>query len=204
MALRAQMNPHFIFNCISSIDNFILGNDRDQASAYLNKFARLIRNILDSSKSQVIPFWKDWESLQLYTELEQLRSNDQFTCRFSADEMLLNGHYKVPALVIQPYVENAVHHGLRPLRHRPGLLSITAELKESLLVYRIEDNGIGREAAAGNRSVLPDHQSYGMQLSEQRIRLFNQDGQHQVLIEDLHHPDGTAAGTRVTVTLNIE
>ncbi|MBL0356505.1 MAG: histidine kinase [Chitinophagaceae bacterium] len=203
MALRAQMNPHFIFNCISSIDNFILDNDKDNASNYLNKFAKLIRNILDNSKNEVVPFWKDWETLKLYLELEQLRSNEKFSFAMEADETLLNGHYKIPPLIIQPYIENAIHHGLNPLTGKQGELLLRASLKENILEYCIEDNGIGRKKAAEKNSLSPSHQSYGMQLTKERIDLFNEQAGNTVSIKDRHDNEGAATGTTVTVLLKI-
>jgi ligand-binding sensor domain-containing protein len=203
MALRAQMNPHFIFNCISSIDNFILDNDKDNASNYLNKFAKLIRNILDNSKNEVVPFWKDWETLKLYLELEQLRSNNKFICTMQADEELLNGHYKIPPLIIQPYIENAIHHGLNPLTERKGELFLKAEIKDTELVFTINDNGVGRKKAAEKNSVSPSHQSYGMQLTKERIHLFNEEKGNDIVIKDLADENGNATGTEVTVLLHI-
>ncbi len=203
MALRAQMNPHFIFNCISSIDNFILANDKENASAWLNTFAKLIRSILDNSRQTEIPFWKDWESLRLYTELEQLRANHAFSCTMEADPALLNGHYRIPPLIIQPYVENAIHHGLK---HRPGgdgRLRITASLVQQQLVFVIEDNGVGRKKAAALKDINTiSHNSYGMQLSSERIQLFNA-APGNVTITDLAGADGHATGTRVEVALSV-
>jgi ligand-binding sensor domain-containing protein len=204
MALRAQMNPHFIFNCISSIDNFIQDNDKENASAWLNKFAKLIRSILDSSKNEVIPFWKDWETLQLYLELEQLRSDDKFTVEMKAADELLNGHYRIPPLIIQPYVENAIHHGLLHRHDTKGLLKISATLQNSQLVYTIEDNGIGRQkAAALNALNRLNHNSYGMQMSKERIALFNEQSSDQVTITDLTNTAGEAAGTKADIRLNV-
>lgn len=203
MALRAQMNPHFIFNCISSIDNFILDNDKENASKYLNKFAKLIRNILDNSKNDVVPFWKDWETLQLYLELEQLRSNEKFAYSMQADEQLLNGHYKIPPLIIQPYIENAIHHGLNPLTGKKGELVIKAMLKENILEYTIRDNGVGRKKAAEKTSIPSAHQSYGMQLTKDRIHLFNEQKGNDIFIKDIIEENGNGAGTEVTVLLHI-
>ncbi len=203
MALRAQMNPHFIFNCISSIDNFILDNDKDNASDYLNKFAKLIRNILDNSKNDVVPFWKDWETLKLYLELEQLRSNNKFSYTLQADEELLNGHYKIPPLIIQPYIENAIHHGLNPLTGRKGELFLKAEIKGTVLEFTIKDNGIGRKKAAQKDSVSPSHQSYGMQLTKERIHLFNEEIGNDISINDLYDENENPMGTQVVVLLNI-
>ncbi len=203
-ALKAQMNPHFIFNCISSIDNFILGNDRENASAYLNKFAKLIRNILDNSKNDLVPFRKDWETMNLYLELEQLRGNEQFGFELVADEALLDGHYKIPPLIIQPYIENAIHHGLLQKNEKGGRLLIRAELKEEALHYTIRDNGIGREKAAVLKQFnRHSHHSYGMQLTEERIALFNRQQKSEVSITDLKDEHGNASGTLVEVILKV-
>jgi ligand-binding sensor domain-containing protein len=202
-ALRSQMNPHFIFNCISSIDNFILDNDVANASAYLNKFAKLIRNILDNSRNNVVSFWKDWETLRLYTELEQLRADNTFTCSMEADEILLSGHYRIPPLIIQPYVENAIHHGLKHRNDSNGHLYITARLQQQQLVFTIEDDGIGRAKAAElkayNKTI---HNSYGMQLSGERVQLFNA-APGNITITDLRGEAGNATGTRVEVILSV-
>jgi ligand-binding sensor domain-containing protein len=202
MALRAQMNPHFIFNCISSIDNFIQDNDKENASGWLNKFARLIRNILDSSKTDSVPFWKDWETLRLYIELEQLRSDGQYSVQLEADEALLNGHYRIPPLIAQPYIENAIHHGLKHRRDREGRLHIQALLLDGVLEYRITDNGIGRKASAALNGINKlQHNSYGMQMSRERIALFNEQGGQDAVITDLYDETGAASGTMVRVIL---
>ncbi len=204
MALRAQMNPHFIFNCISTIDNFILGNEKEMASAYLNKFAKLIRNILDSSKAEVVPFWKDWETLQLYLELESLRSNGKFSYQTYASDALLKGHYKIPALIIQPYVENAIHHGLIQRNDNNGKLTVVADISDEVLTFTIHDNGIGREKSKQLRQINTlQHTSYGMQLSEERITLFNNRKENNIIITDLKDEDGISSGTLVEVRLDI-
>lgn len=204
MALQAQMNPHFIFNCISSIDNFILANDKENASAWLNKFAKLIRSILDSSKHEVIPFWKDWETLQLYAGLEMLRADYRYKVIMQADEALLNGHYRVPPLLVQPYVENAIHHGLLQGNVKEGAIKIYAALTGHTLIYTIEDNGIGRARAATLHALQkPDHYSYGMQMTAERIALFNRSQESSVTITDLHNESGMPCGTRVEIRLSV-
>jgi putative methionine-R-sulfoxide reductase with GAF domain/streptogramin lyase len=202
-ALRSQMNPHFIFNCISSIDNFILENDAANASAYLNKFAKLIRNILDNSRNNVVSFWKDWETLSYYIDLEKLRSNNSFSCQITADPELLNGHYKIPPLIIQPYVENAILHGLKPLQNRQGLLEIKASLLDGILQYIIKDNGVGRYASKQQPAIKRDHDSYGLELTEQRINLFNSALKDAIQIDDLTDEQGNAAGTLITISLKV-
>jgi ligand-binding sensor domain-containing protein/putative methionine-R-sulfoxide reductase with GAF domain len=202
-ALRSQMNPHFIFNCISSIDNFILDNDAANASAYLNKFAKLIRNILDNSRNNVVSFWKDWETLSYYIDLEKLRSDNSFSYNIVADPELLNGHYKIPPLIIQPYVENAILHGLRPLQNRQGLLEINASLQNGILQYSIKDNGVGRHASSQQPAIKKDHDSFGLELTEQRVNLFNTALKDAIIIADLKDEQGNATGTLITISLKV-
>lgn len=198
MALRAQMNPHFIFNCINSIDALIQNNDKYLATIYLNKFARLIRNILDSSKQNTIPLTRDLETLQLYIDLEQFRNEDKFKAEIHVDEQLLEEDCRIPPLIIQPYVENAILHGLRHRQDSSGRLSIRICREGEHLVYRIQDNGVGRAA----NMQRPSHRSYGMEISRDRVNLFNKQEHIPVIITDLHQ-DGRPAGTCVQVSLKI-
>ena len=200
MALRAQMNPHFIFNCINGIDALIQSDDKYHATIYLNKFARLIRNILDSSKQHSIPLGKDLETLQLYIELEQFRNDHKFTARITTDEGLVREDYKVPPLIVQPYVENAILHGLRNRADNDGRLHIGITRQHGHLRYIIEDNGVGR---AASKSQHRRSSSYGMEMTGDRIRLFNRGDQAPVTVTDLE-VDGRPAGTRVEVLLKIQ
>jgi len=199
-ALKAQMNPHFIFNCINSIDAFIHMNDRYNASLYLNKFAKLIRNILDSSKENLVSFEKDIETMELYIQLEEMRSEGKFTTRFEIDEQIKNMDIKIPSLIIQPYIENAIIHGLRNKKGEQGILLIKIRRDENYLLYTIEDNGVGR-VAAGNTSIKKQR-SYGMQLSEDRLSIFNKNEVSQVKITDLTN-NGLPAGTRIELKVRI-
>jgi ligand-binding sensor domain-containing protein len=199
MALRAQMNPHFIFNCINSIDSLIQSNDKYHATIYLNKFARLIRNILDSSRQNSIPLSKDLETLRLYIELEQLRNGNTFTAEIKADEEIIREDFKVPPLIVQPYVENAILHGLRNRDDNNGRLVIHVARQRDHLVYTIEDNGVGREASKKDQL----RRSYGMEMSSDRVKLFNRQRHAPVTVTDLHD-DGEATGTRVEVLLKIQ
>ena len=201
IALRAQMNPHFIFNCINSIDALIQSNDKYNATNYLNKFAKLIRNILDSSKENTVPFTKDVETLQLYVDLEKLRSENKFTTQIGVSKELMNSDYKVPPLIIQPFVENAIHHGLRNREGNNGQLSILIERVDDNICYTITDNGIGREAAAKLSS--KQYQSYGMQISYDRIKMFNNEETASAKINDLYE-NNLPNGTKVVVKLKIK
>jgi ligand-binding sensor domain-containing protein len=202
MALRAQMNPHFIFNCINSIDALIQSNDKYLATVYLNKFARLIRNILDSSRQNTVPLAKDLETLRLYIELEQFRNDNLFSYEIIADNHLLQDDYRVPPLIIQPYVENAILHGLRYRPDRRGRLFISVCHQPGHLKYIVEDNGIGRQA---HSAIVPPkgERSYGIRMTNDRVRLFNNESEASVEITDLLE-NGMPAGTKVEVHLKMQ
>jgi LytS/YehU family sensor histidine kinase len=198
------MNPHFFFNSLNSIENFIMQNEKKLASDYLNKFARFIRGILDSSSSDLIEINKDIESLQLYIDLEQLRFNNKFTYCCNVDTQLLHGEYHVPALLVQPFLENAINHGIGP-SDRPDLkICLQVKLNNNMIHYIIEDNGIGRDQSrAYNQLNKPFHKSLGMKLTQERINIFNQDtgSSDNVKIIDLFDKEQRPIGTRIEFAL---
>ena len=203
-ALRAQMNPHFIFNSLNSIENFIMKNEKWLASDYLNKFARLFRMILHSSRNELVPFSKDMEALQLYVDLERLRYNNKFAYETDIDPTLTEGEYRVPSLLVQPYVENAIVHGLGLSTREDACVRVTATLNGEYICYRIIDNGVGRARAREVRRINnPNHQSVGLSITENRINIFShqQNSAGSVRITDLSNEDGTAAGTQVEVMI---
>lgn len=203
-SLRAQMNPHFIFNSLNSIENFIMRNDKMAASEYLNKFAGLIRIILDSSRTELVPFTKNMEGIKLYVELEQLRFNNKFSFKINIDPDLLNGDYLVPSLLSQPYIENAILHGLSQSEAESLELSLNARLENDYIIYTISDNGIGRKKAEeyknGNKR---NHKSLGLQLIEERINIFNlqQNAEGGVTITDLYNDKNEPCGTRAELKI---
>ena len=198
--LRSQMNPHFIFNSLNSIDAFVQSNDKYNATIYLGKFAKLMRNVLDSSKQNTISFSKDIETLKLYMEMELQRSENKFTVDITIDDELMNSDYKVPPLIIQPFIENAIIHGLRNRDDNGGTLCITISRTDRQIVYIITDNGIGR--AAAERMHPGKGASYGLEMSYERVKLFNKEMAPSVEITDLYE-NKKAAGTRIMVQLNI-
>lgn len=204
-ALRSQMNPHFIFNCLNAIDNLIQTNQKEKATVYLSRFAKLIRNVLDSSKNNVVSFQKDLESLQLYLQMEQFRCSNRFDYTINAGNELLQGDYKVPPLILQPFVENAIHHGLLNKETDDRKLEVTAAIKDDTICYTITDNGIGRKEAAKLKEInKPEHRSYGIQITEERLRLYNQENgaADDLIITDLYK-DGEVSGTKVEIRLAI-
>jgi hypothetical protein len=199
--LRSQMNPHFIFNSLNSIDAFIQSNDKYNATVYLGKFAKLMRNVLDSSKQDTITFSKDIETLRLYIELEEQRSEKKFITDLIIDAELMNSDYRVPPLIVQPFVENAIIHGLRNRSDNRGVLSVTVSKTARHIIYTIADNGIGM-AAAAELNATTKGRSYGLEMSYERIKLFNKEVLPSVQITDLYENE-RAAGTSIKIQLNI-
>jgi ligand-binding sensor domain-containing protein len=203
-ALRTQMNPHFIFNCLNAIDNLIQTNQKDKATTYLARFAKLIRVVLDSSKNNVVPFHKEYETLNLFLQLEQFRCSNKFEYELTADEEIINGDYKVPPLLIQPFIENAIHHGLMNKAGTDKKLLVQIGIRNGNIQYTIKDNGVGRLMARQIKNLnKPEHISYGIGISTERVHLYNKNGnENNVVITDLY-ADGKPAGTKVEVCINI-
>ncbi|MEZ4930806.1 MAG: histidine kinase [Saprospiraceae bacterium] len=202
-ALRAQMNPHFLFNCLNSIKLFIVENDIKSASTYLTKFAKLIRLILQNSKNKFVTLADEMEALKLYIEMEKMRFSNQFEFSIQIDPTLNIASIEIPPLIIQPYVENAIWHGLTRA-DRPNRLTISISQIDNKLQCIIEDNGIGREASfKSNNHRRNKKLSMGMEITENRLSLTNElfNMKTVVNIEDLKNQDGTAAGTRVVLTV---
>lgn len=204
--LRSQMNPHFIFNSINSIQRYILQNDQQEAYNYLAKFSKLIRLVLKNSQEKTLSLKQELDIICLYVELEQLRFDSKFEFKISKADNVNEDVLNVPCLLIQPYVENAIWHGLMNLdKNKKGKLSIDLVLQGELLKITIEDNGVGRELAKSYK-VENGQQSMGMKLTEQRLQMINklQDYENaKVLIRDLRNEAGVATGTRVEILLPI-
>jgi tetratricopeptide (TPR) repeat protein len=201
---RSQMNPHFIFNSLNSIEYYILQNEKRNASVYLNKFACLIRIILSDSRKDVVPFADDMQTIKLYVDMELLRFNHSFHYITDIDQLLLDSDYLVPPLLIQPFVENAILHGFAYSDRKDLQLKISAVLHGEYIHYTIQDNGVGRKKSASYNALnKPNHNSLGMQITQQRISIFNE--QHQansmVDIEDLYDENTQPCGTGVTLKI---
>ncbi|MBC7775857.1 MAG: histidine kinase [Phycisphaerae bacterium] len=203
-ALRSQMNPHFVFNALNSVQNFILKNDTREASKYLTKFARLMRLILENSESPMVPLAREIELLRYYTELEQLRFNNRFTFDFQIDSNLNPESVSIPGMLIQPHIENAIWHGLMH-KTEPGQLWIRfLKADEKTLVCEIEDNGVGRVRAAEiEKDRAKNHRSTGLANIRNRLDLLNAQLAEDIRLdfEDLLDEQGQARGTKVVVRM---
>lgn len=204
MALRAQMNPHFIFNCLNSVQNYIFRNDSMGASIYLSRFATLIRKTLDNAGSLYIPLKEELAYLESYIELEQLQANNPFTYTIEVASSINTATTAFPNMILQPYVENAIKHGMQYAGVNARLI-INFTMKEGTqLVCRIEDNGPGIYVTAKKSTTT--HHSKGMQITAQRMATLNQLNDSAIpivlLIEDL--AGSGSAGTRISVTVPLK
>lgn len=199
-ALRSQMNPHFIFNSLNAIQHYIFNTRSDEAIKYLNKFARLVRVILNNSERPTVTVGDDLEALKLYLELEKMRFEEKFDYAIVIDESVDLDYDIMPPLLMQPYVENAILHGLNP-KPEKGMLTIHLHSENNFLICTITDNGIGREKAGEIRRTMPvkKHKSMGMKITEDRLKILNaiNNSQLSVTITDLRDEKGVATGTKV-------
>jgi len=204
-ALRAQMNPHFIFNSLNSIQYFVINNEKNEAAKYLSKFAKLVRIILDVSEQSFVSISDKVEFLTLYTDLEALRLNNSFSAEYWVDP-LLDQNLLIPTLLIQPHVENAIWHGLQSKTGDKKLSIKFFYLQENMLQVIIEDNGIGRAAAMEYKNQkISLHQSKGYKLSEDRLnslkKLFGSNPKIEII--DLFDENDIACGTKVIINAPI-
>jgi hypothetical protein len=204
-ALQAQMNPHFIFNAINSIQNYILKSKEEEAYDYLTKFSKLIRLVLQNSRQKLLSLHEELETIRLYIELEQLRFQD-FEFELTIGDSVEEYEVMIPAMLIQPYLENAIWHGLMPLKkNKKGKIKLDIAIKNKLLRIIVEDNGVGREWSRQHAAKNP-HQPIAMKLAEERLSIVN--ALHskdivEVRIIDLFG-DLTAAGTRIEIYLPLD
>lgn len=206
--LRSQMNPHFIFNALNSIQEYILLNKKEEAGNYLGKFAHLIRSYLNNSVEEELTIASEIESLKMYLHLEKMRFEDTFTYDFDVSDALHTDTLFIPTMLLQPYIENAIKHGLL---HKEGMqqLYISMRLEDSemgskKLICVIEDNGIGRKSSQEMKAKRsPLYKSFATKATENRLKLLNKGKKEQVTVKiiDLYNPQGLSKGTRVVLSI---
>lgn len=199
-SLRGQMNPHFIFNALNSVNHYISQNDERKANRYLSDFSKLMRMVMDSSKHSLVPLNEELEMLRLYLQLEHTRFHDKFDYTFEISESLGDNDFELPPMLIQPYLENAVWHGLRYLDDK-GKLGLTFETAGNELLVTITDNGIGREKSKELKTHNQKKQaSIGMQNIENRIVIMNDLFSTNIRVEiGDAYPGEVHCGTKVTL-----
>tara|TARA_B100000809_G_scaffold266929_1_gene333162 strand:+ start:4543 stop:6690 length:2148 start_codon:yes stop_codon:yes gene_type:complete len=204
-ALRSQMNPHFIFNTLSSIQSFITKNDSKDAVRYLSKFSKLMRATLENTKKQRIPIKDEIESLQLYMDLEKLRLNNKFDYSIDIDETLDAQFEEIPPLLIQPYVENAIWHGISH-KTSNGFIKLKLRLEsENILKCTIEDDGVGREKTMNMKKDQLKKKSLGMSITKERLEIINslKNSKLNINIIDLTKNEAPA-GTKIELFIPLD
>jgi LytS/YehU family sensor histidine kinase len=207
-SLRLQMNPHFLFNALNSIQQMILANEEMVATKYLSRFSKLLRSILIHSDKESISLREELDMLNLYVELESVRFKEAFTYAIDCDDQIDVDEVKIPTLLIQPFVENAIWHGLM---HKEGVrnLTITFTDMDEYVLCVIEDNGIGRKASRAMKITSGQdkkHTSKGIEVSLERLNALHKNGHGETSLEiiDMTDPQGLALGTRVEIKLPIQ
>ena len=204
-ALHLQMNPHFVFNCLGSISSFIVQNGTDSAIKYLSKFSKLMRLTLEYSKESLIPIDKEMESLQNYLELEQLRFNNVFEFKVSKSNDI-EDDMAIPPLLLQPFVENAIIHGLIPKKEN-GIISIDFSIEKNNLVCTILDNGIGFEKSKEiKENLVAIHKSMALDITKKRLEMMEASTAQKanVEIKEIKNDLGEIQGTKVVLNLPIQ
>ncbi|HEY9702547.1 MAG TPA: histidine kinase, partial [Allocoleopsis sp.] len=203
-ALKAQMNPHFLFNALNSIQAFIFLNDKNSANTYLGKFSDLMRLTLDMSQKDTVTLHDEVQMLEHYLNLEAMRLRYDLKWHIKTDSSLNIDNIQIPPLLIQPYVENAIKHGLAPKKEHRILSVFFYQKDKHSIVCEITDNGIGRQKALELKKLrLNNHKSFSTSATEQRLNLLNTGRADKIMVqyEDLVAPDGSVLGTKAIVII---
>jgi tetratricopeptide (TPR) repeat protein len=205
--LLAQMNPHFIFNSLNSIQQFVVQNDTLNANKYLADFALLMRQTLDNSKDSTISLRRELDYLDNYLSFESMRFEDKFQYTLTCAEDIDPETVEIPSMIVQPFVENAIRHGLYNLQGKEGKLNIAFYKKEGYLICEVDDNGIGMEEAERIKSQrLIKHQSLGMDITRQRLELVSKmtNGDYNITVVNKQDMDQNPAGTTIIIKFPLE
>jgi len=206
VALRAQMNPHFIFNCINTAQNFVINAEKEAAYDYLANFAKLLRLVLENSGKTFVSLEDELMQIRLYIELELIRFSEKFSYSISVDPVLENGVFEIPSMILQPFIENAILHGLMNKEdNAAGNLAVELQLKDDMIQCTLTDNGVGRVKAQEIKQQKAIHyQSTALPNIEERLSILNRASERKISyrIEDIHASGET--GTRVIIELPIK
>lgn len=197
--LRLQMNPHFIFNSLFAIQNYIYSNQTHLAGNYLSDFAHLIRLILDNSRHEYILFEKEYECIDLYLKLQKLRFEDQFTYSIHYDKELKDNHFYIPPMLAQPFLENAIEHGIKNL-NREGHIDVEYKVDKNNIIFSVRDNGIGLTAARKiKEQEKQKHESLAISICKKRLEILNRKNNSRILfsINEIRNNTGNIEGTMV-------
>jgi LytS/YehU family sensor histidine kinase len=202
-ALRAQMNPHFMFNSLNSIKNYILRAEPKIAAEYLSSFAHLIRLILQNSREKTITLQEELETLILYIELEQIRFENKFEFHCIVEDGLSLEQIRIPPMMLQPFVENAIWHGLMHMKES-GNLYLRFSREGKMIASTIEDDGVGRKKALEMKSLSATrYKSMGMGITKDRMDIMNKMDDLGITAEiiDKYNDKGVPEGTKVIIRI---
>lgn len=199
--MRLQMNPHFIFNSLNSISDFITKNNPQEADAYLTKFAKVMRMTLENSEQQAIPLSDDLKMLEIYMQLEAKRLNNKFTYEIIVDEKIDKNNILIPPMIFQPFIENSIWHGIAQ-KEGPGKISLTITTKNEMLHCIIEDNGVGRNYSTEIKNKQDQKQSLGMKITKARIDILNKIKGSNATVQLIDKPQGLIAELNLPVETN--
>jgi sensor histidine kinase YesM len=206
-SLRSQMNPHFIFNALNTIQSYVYANDKKSASNYLGKFSELIRKILDSSSKERITLQEEIDLLQLYIDIEKARFGDTLCATIEVDSSIDTEDALIPPMLIQPYVENAIKHGLL---HKQGDKELNIRIQKTAtdeyVQITVDDNGVGRHKSTELNRKRVNHNSFATNANEKRFNLIRNlwGNRARVQIIDKQNSDGLSAGTKVIITIPVK
>lgn len=201
--LSAQMNPHFTFNAMNSIQHFMLDHEPEKAQHYLAKYAKLIRRVLENNMENFVPLDDELDMLEIYMEIESMRFSTPFEFEITVCEELEEKEYQIPPMILQPYVENAIWHGIFHKQEGTGKITLSFSLENDRIKCIIEDNGVGRKKAKEMNSKKKDHRSVGMLITQERLQHLQADSDIDIRtkISDIVNEHGLVCGTRVEVCL---
>ena len=202
--LRSQMNPHFLFNSLNSIKLYIINNEQKYAVHYLNKFSKLVRKILDASSVREISLAEELETAELYMNIENIRFSNEIDFKINMEPDIDPHLVKVPSLILQPFLENALWHGLSPKKGEKAIIIKVKKKKKGFIEISITDNGVGRGVAEKlKKSRVLKRKSVGIDITKERLANFSRDYQHSFKLEivDLFDKKNNAAGTKVIMQL---
>ncbi len=202
--LRSQMNPHFLFNSLNSIKLYIINNEQKNAVHYLNKFSKLVRKILEASSVKEIPLAEELETVSLYMNIEDIRFSNEIDFQIKVEEGIDTQQVKIPSLILQPFLENALWHGLSSKEGSKEILLHVRRDGEAFIIIEIRDNGVGREAAAKiKEGRVLKRKSVGIDITKERLANFSKDFEHsfEIAFVDLYDAEDRAAGTKVVLRI---
>jgi tetratricopeptide (TPR) repeat protein len=199
--LRSQMNPHFIFNSLTSIESFVYKNEPKAAGRYLSDFARLMRLILENSREEYVSLEKEIQTLRYYLDLQKLRHEDHFDYTIEVSENIDTNETEIPPMLAQPFIENSIEHGLKGINQK-GLINIRFYLTDGELIFEVQDNGIGFKKSLTMKDQNSEHKSFASTITLERLQILNKKNKKITMImEDINDQLKNITGAKVTFTI---